>query len=53
MASADMRGWGEGWEDGIPRVAIGVPKRVQRLKAIGNGQVPVCMAVAWRMLAVP
>jgi hypothetical protein len=24
--------------------------RVDRLKAIGNGQVPLCMAEAWRRL---
>lgn len=34
----------------IPRVATGVKDRVNRLKAIGNGQVPLCMAVAWEIL---
>lgn len=53
MGSAEMRGWGEGWEDGIAHVAVGVPQRVQRLKAIGNGQVPVCAEQAWRLLSVP
>jgi hypothetical protein len=24
--------------------------RMERLKAIGNGQVPLCAATAWRML---
>lgn len=46
----EFRGWGEGWEDGIPRVAVGVPHRVDRLKAIGNGQVPLCAAMAWLIL---
>ena len=32
------------------RVADGVAARVDRLKAIGNGQVPLCAATAWRVL---
>jgi DNA (cytosine-5)-methyltransferase 1 len=32
------------------RVAHGVAARVDRLKAIGNGQVPECAAEAWRIL---
>jgi len=35
----------------IPRVASGVKNRVQRLKAIGNGQVPQCVEAAFRMLS--
>ena len=31
-------------------VADGVAARVDRLKAIGNGQVPLCAATAWRIL---
>jgi hypothetical protein len=27
-----------------------VAARVDRLKAIGNGQVPLCVATAWRLL---
>jgi hypothetical protein len=27
--------------------------RVDRLKAIGNGQVPLCAATAWRILSAP
>lgn len=34
----------------LPRTAVGVPHRVGRLKALGNGQVPLCAAVAWTML---
>jgi DNA (cytosine-5)-methyltransferase 1 len=37
-------------EPHIPRVATGVPNRVDRLKAIGNGQVPACVCVAWVLL---
>lgn len=37
-------------EGTTPRIAAGVPLRVDRLKAIGNGQVPQCVAAAWRLL---
>ena len=37
-------------EPDVGRVADGVAARVDRLKAIGNGQVPRCAATAWRML---
>jgi DNA (cytosine-5)-methyltransferase 1 len=33
------------------RMADGVAARVDRLKAIGNGQVPLCAATAWRLLS--
>ncbi len=41
------------WEDSsrIHRVDDGVASRVDRLKAIGNGQVPLCAAEAWRILS--
>ena len=35
----------------VGRVAHGVASRVHRLKAIGNGQVPQCAALAWRILS--
>lgn len=39
--------WGDGsWETAIPRTVIGASNRVNRLKAIGNGQVPLCAATA-------
>jgi len=34
----------------VPRVATGIPARVDRLKALGNGQVPQCAAEAWTQL---
>jgi len=37
-------------EPNVGRVANGVADRVDRLKAIGNGQVPLCAATAWRIL---
>ena len=42
-----------GWwsvEPELGRVADGVANRVDRLKAIGNGQVPLVAATAWRIL---
>lgn len=40
-------------EPNVGRVANGVASRVDRLKAIGNGQVPLCAATAWRLLNAP
>ena len=37
-------------EPPLDRVAHGVAHRVDRLKAIGNGQVPLCAATAWQLL---
>jgi DNA (cytosine-5)-methyltransferase 1 len=34
----------------VGRVAHGVASRVDRLRAIGNGQVPAVAALAWRTL---
>ena len=45
---------GSGWwavEPRVGRVANGVAARVDRLKAIGNGQVPLCAATAWKLLS--
>tara|TARA_R110000824_G_scaffold401783_1_gene616209 strand:+ start:28539 stop:29585 length:1047 start_codon:yes stop_codon:yes gene_type:complete len=45
-------GIGEWWqsEPDVGRVAHGVASRMDRLKAIGNGQVPAVAALAWAML---
>jgi DNA (cytosine-5)-methyltransferase 1 len=42
----------EWWEvePNVGRVANGLASRVDRLKAVGNGQVPLCAATAWRLL---
>ena len=42
-------GWWES-EPNVGRVADGLVARVDRLKAIGNGQVPLCAATAWKLL---
>ena len=49
---SQSNGRGEWWEaePNVGRVADGVAARVDRLKAIGNGQVPLCAATAWRIL---
>ena len=38
-------------ESGVDRVVNGMAHRSNRLKAIGNGQVPLCAATAWRLLS--
>jgi len=38
-------------EPAVGRVANGVAHRVDRLRALGNGQVPAVPALAWRMLS--
>ena len=38
-------------EPPVDRVADGMVDRVDRLKAIGNGQVPLCAATAWKLLS--
>jgi DNA (cytosine-5)-methyltransferase 1 len=46
-------GYSSDWwasEPNVGRVANGVAARVDRLKAIGNGQVPLCAATAWNIL---
>lgn len=52
--STRSRGDGIGWwssEPGMGRVANGMAYRVDRLKALGNGQVPVVAARAFELLS--
>lgn len=45
-------GWRDGsWENGIPRIAKGVPDRVSRLKALGNAVVPAQFYPIFRAIA--
>lgn len=44
--------WWEACPD-LPRVANGLADQSHRLKAIGNGQVPLQAAVAWKLLGGP
>ena len=37
-------------EPGVGRVVDGLPHRAHRIKALGNGQVPRVVAMAWRVL---
>ena len=37
----------------VGRVATGIPKRANRLRCIGNGQVPAAMIAAWNILSKP
>lgn len=48
----DRPGW---WavERGLPRVAGKQPHRAQRLRGLGNGQVALCAAAAYRLLGGP
>lgn len=51
--ASTQRRRGSWWstEPALGRVAHGVAHRVDRLKAIGNGQVPLCMARAFQVLS--
>jgi DNA (cytosine-5)-methyltransferase 1 len=49
LQAIERADWWESEPD-MGRVANGVAARVDRLKAIGNGQVPLCAATAWRLL---
>ena len=49
-ASIGSARWWE-TEPNVDRVVDGMASRVDRLKAIGNGQVPLCAATAWRILS--
>jgi DNA (cytosine-5)-methyltransferase 1 len=50
LGNISDKGWWQ-FEPNVGRVADGVAARVDRLKAIGNGQVPQCAAKAWELLS--
>lgn len=51
LAQTGRAGWQNGsWEDGSTRVIHGLAHRVDRIKALGNGQVPRVEAAAWHLL---
>ena len=51
LAHYGEKAWKDGsWENAEPRVATGIAARVDRLSALGNGQVPQVMALAFGVL---
>jgi DNA (cytosine-5)-methyltransferase 1 len=53
ISRCGINNWCGNWwktEPNIQRVANGISARVDRLKAIGNAQVPLCAAMAWNIL---
>ena len=54
LAQYGSAAWRDGsWENATPRVIDMCPFRLDRLTAIGNGQVPSVAALAWRILGGP
>jgi DNA (cytosine-5)-methyltransferase 1 len=51
-SGSKQSGWWR-FEPDVGRVAHGVAARVDRLRALGNGQVPAVAAAAWRRLNQP
>jgi DNA (cytosine-5)-methyltransferase 1 len=49
-STTECRGWW-GTEPDVGRVADGVAARVDRLRCLGNGQVPQAMCMAWEILS--
>ena len=46
----EQESWWEREPEDVSRVAFGVKSRVDRLTALGNGQVPAVVAGAWEAL---
>jgi hypothetical protein len=43
--------WRDGfWEAGVPRTVSGMKQRSNRIKCLGNGQVPLQAATAYKIL---
>lgn len=52
LAHYGEEAWKDGsWENAVPRITENMAARVDRLAALGNGQVPQSMALAWETLA--
>ena len=51
LAHYGKAAWQDGsWENAVPRVANKVANRVDRLRCLGNGQVPAVVRLAWETL---
>ena len=51
LAHYGKAAWQDGsWENAVPRVANKVAHRVDRLRCLGNGQVPAVVRLAWETL---
>ena len=51
LAHYGQAAWQDGsWENAVPRVSRDVANRVDRLRGLGNGQVPAVAALAWETL---
>jgi len=46
----EPRRWLAGWDEGMSKVTSSRHNRTKRLRSIGNGQVPLCAAEAFRAL---
>jgi len=51
LAHYGKAAWQDGsWENAVPRIAHKMANRVDRLRGLGNGQVPAVVALAWETL---
>ena len=45
-----LHAWMDGWEEGIPRIAVGIEDRVNRLRGLGNSIVPQIAELLFRQI---
>lgn len=50
MACSAWGAWPAGWERDVPRITSESHRRADRLRMLGNGQVPASAAAAWLLL---